>query len=84
MGLAWTALGGSTLYVEAASVERGEGKGSLRSTGAGGARLLVSLATRPGHAAARAARGPPTPLPHHPPPPLRPPPPPPMQANWGR
>ena len=34
MGLAWTALGGSTLYVEAASVEKGEGKGSLKSTGA--------------------------------------------------
>lgn len=33
MGLAWTALGGSTLYVEAASVERGEGKGSLKATG---------------------------------------------------
>ncbi|EFN59870.1 hypothetical protein CHLNCDRAFT_33715 [Chlorella variabilis] len=33
MGLAWTALGGSTLYVEAARVERGEGKGSLKTTG---------------------------------------------------
>lgn len=33
MGLAWTALGGSTLYVEAASVEKGEGKGSLKATG---------------------------------------------------
>eukprot|EP00887_Chlorella_sp_A99_P003851 scaffold11.g3851.t1 len=33
MGLAWTAMGGSTLYVEAASVEKGEGKGSLRTTG---------------------------------------------------
>lgn len=34
MGLAWTALGGSTLYVEAASIEKGEGKGGLRTTGA--------------------------------------------------
>ena len=33
MGLAWTAMGGSSLYVEAASVERGEGKGGLRTTG---------------------------------------------------
>ncbi|CAL5228054.1 g11119 [Coccomyxa viridis] len=33
MGLAWTAMGGSTLYVEAARVEAGEGKGSLRTTG---------------------------------------------------
>ncbi|KAK2078600.1 hypothetical protein QBZ16_003440 [Prototheca wickerhamii] len=33
MGLAWTAMGGSSLYIEAAAVERGEGKGSLRSTG---------------------------------------------------
>lgn len=32
-GLAWTPLGGATLYVEAASVEKGEGKGSLRTTG---------------------------------------------------
>jgi Lon-like ATP-dependent protease len=32
-GLAWTPLGGATLYVEAASVEKGEGKGGLRATG---------------------------------------------------
>ena len=32
-GLAWTPLGGATLYVEAASVEKGEGKGNLRATG---------------------------------------------------
>jgi Lon-like ATP-dependent protease len=32
-GLAWTPLGGATLYVEAADVEKGEGKGSLRTTG---------------------------------------------------
>lgn len=33
MGLAWTPMGGATLYVEAASVEKGEGKGSLKVTG---------------------------------------------------
>jgi len=33
MGLAWTALGGSTLYIETAQVEQGEGKGSLVLTG---------------------------------------------------
>ena len=33
MGLAWTSMGGNTLYVEAAGVERAEGKGSLRTTG---------------------------------------------------
>lgn len=33
MGLAWTAMGGSTLYIEAASAEKGEGKGSLKVTG---------------------------------------------------
>merc|ERR1739848_568415 len=33
MGLAWTSMGGSTLYVEASVVERGEGKGSLATTG---------------------------------------------------
>lgn len=33
MGLAWTAMGGSTLYVETALVEQGEGKGSLLLTG---------------------------------------------------
>ena len=32
-GLAWTASGGATLYIEAASVEKGEGKGNLRATG---------------------------------------------------
>jgi len=32
-GLAWTALGGSTLYVEACVSERGPGKGALRCTG---------------------------------------------------
>ena len=43
MGLAWTALGGSTLYVEAASVERGEGKGSLKTTGGEGAAAHACL-----------------------------------------
>ncbi|XP_024392421.1 lon protease homolog 1, mitochondrial [Physcomitrium patens] len=33
MGLAWTAMGGSTLYVETSLVEQGEGKGTLQMTG---------------------------------------------------
>ncbi|CAD6216557.1 unnamed protein product [Miscanthus lutarioriparius] len=33
MGLAWTAMGGSTLYIETAKVEEGEGKGALVLTG---------------------------------------------------
>jgi ATP-dependent Lon protease len=33
MGLAWTSLGGNALYIEAAVVEKGEGKGGLRTTG---------------------------------------------------
>ncbi|CAA7398380.1 unnamed protein product [Spirodela intermedia] len=33
MGLAWTAMGGSTLYIETTLVEQGEGKGSLHLTG---------------------------------------------------
>lgn len=33
MGLAWTAMGGNSLYVEAASISRSEGKGSIRCTG---------------------------------------------------
>ena len=33
MGLAWSSQGGNSLYIEAASVERSEGKGSLKSTG---------------------------------------------------
>ncbi|KAK9806741.1 hypothetical protein WJX72_001031 [[Myrmecia] bisecta] len=33
MGLAWTAMGGSCLYVEAASVESGEKKSGMRMTG---------------------------------------------------
>lgn len=33
MGLAWTSMGGDTLYIEAAVVEQGEGKGALRATG---------------------------------------------------
>ena len=32
-GLAWTSSGGATLYIEAASIEKGEGKGSLKATG---------------------------------------------------
>ncbi|XVE89564.1 hypothetical protein DITRI_Ditri20bG0006100 [Diplodiscus trichospermus] len=33
MGLAWTAMGGSTLYIETTQVEQGEGKGALLLTG---------------------------------------------------
>ncbi|WOH00474.1 hypothetical protein DCAR_0519837 [Daucus carota subsp. sativus] len=33
MGLAWTSMGGSTLYVETTHVEEGEGKGALQLTG---------------------------------------------------
>ncbi|XP_077217774.1 lon protease homolog, mitochondrial-like isoform X2 [Tasmannia lanceolata] len=33
MGLAWTAMGGSTLYIETTQVEQGEGKGALNMTG---------------------------------------------------
>ncbi|KAJ0700325.1 putative endopeptidase La [Helianthus annuus] len=33
MGLAWTTMGGSTLYIETTQVEQGEGKGSLHLTG---------------------------------------------------
>lgn len=33
MGLAWTAMGGSTLYIETTQVEQGEGKGALVLTG---------------------------------------------------
>ncbi|KAJ7973273.1 Lon protease-like, mitochondrial [Quillaja saponaria] len=33
MGLAWTAMGGSTLYIETTHVEQGEGKAALHITG---------------------------------------------------
>ncbi|KAF7013905.1 unnamed protein product [Triticum aestivum] len=33
MGLAWTSMGGSTLYIETTKVEEGEGKGALVMTG---------------------------------------------------
>ncbi|KAL9248245.1 hypothetical protein vseg_021589 [Gypsophila vaccaria] len=33
MGLAWTAMGGSTLYIETTQIEQGEGKGGLNLTG---------------------------------------------------
>lgn len=33
MGLAWTSMGGSTLYIETTHVEQGEGKGGLQLTG---------------------------------------------------
>lgn len=34
MGLAWTSMGGATLYVEAAKVNEGADKGHLKTTGA--------------------------------------------------
>ncbi|KAH9319651.1 hypothetical protein KI387_021420, partial [Taxus chinensis] len=33
MGLAWTAMGGSTLYIETTCIEQGDGKGGLQLTG---------------------------------------------------
>ncbi|KAJ6359640.1 hypothetical protein OIU77_003780 [Salix suchowensis] len=33
MGLAWTAMGGSTLYIETTQIEQGDGKGALNLTG---------------------------------------------------
>lgn len=33
MGLAWTSMGGSTLYIETTKVEQGDGKGALNLTG---------------------------------------------------
>ncbi|KAI5064203.1 hypothetical protein GOP47_0020873 [Adiantum capillus-veneris] len=33
MGLAWTAMGGSTLYVETTKIDEGDGKGALQLTG---------------------------------------------------
>lgn len=33
MGLAWTAMGGSTLYIETTQIEQGDGKGALHLTG---------------------------------------------------
>ena len=33
MGLAWTSMGGNALYIEAAMVESGDGKGGIRTTG---------------------------------------------------
>lgn len=33
MGLAYTSLGGSSLYIEAVAVEKGRNKGSLKTTG---------------------------------------------------
>ncbi|KAJ7562500.1 hypothetical protein O6H91_03G071600 [Diphasiastrum complanatum] len=33
MGLAWTAMGGSTLYIETSLIDQGDGKGALQLTG---------------------------------------------------
>jgi Lon-like ATP-dependent protease len=32
-GLAWTAMGGSTLYIECTAIDSGDGKGALKTTG---------------------------------------------------
>ncbi|XP_019092470.1 PREDICTED: lon protease homolog 4, chloroplastic/mitochondrial-like [Camelina sativa] len=42
MGLAWTSMGGSTLYIETTFVEEGEGKGGLHITGQLGAVMKES------------------------------------------
>ena len=33
MGLAWTSMGGATLYIEAARVHESEAKGAMTTTG---------------------------------------------------
>lgn len=52
MGLAWTAMGGSTLYIETTQVEEGEGKGSLNATGQLGD--VMKESTQIAHTVARA------------------------------
>ncbi|KAH0994942.1 hypothetical protein GBA52_018806 [Prunus armeniaca] len=52
MGLAWTAMGGSTLYIETTQVEEGEGKGSLNVTGQLGD--VMKESTQIAHTVARA------------------------------
>ncbi|CAK0771468.1 hypothetical protein CVIRNUC_003863 [Coccomyxa viridis] len=56
MGLAWTAMGGSTLYVEAARIETGEGKGVLRTTGQLGEVMKESASIAHTFARTQAAR----------------------------
>lgn len=52
MGLAWTAMGGSTLYIETTQVEEGEGKGALHATGQLGD--VMKESTQIAHTVARA------------------------------
>ncbi|XP_059648424.1 lon protease homolog 1, mitochondrial-like [Cornus florida] len=52
MGLAWTAMGGSTLYIETALVEEAEGKGALHLTGQLGD--VMKESAQIGHTVARA------------------------------
>jgi Lon protease (S16) C-terminal proteolytic domain len=47
MGLAWTSLGGNALYIEAAIVEKGEGKGGLRTTGQAPRPISLASLKRP-------------------------------------
>ncbi|XP_004302240.1 PREDICTED: lon protease homolog 1, mitochondrial [Fragaria vesca subsp. vesca] len=52
MGLAWTAMGGSTLYIETTQVEELEGKGALHATGQLGD--VMKESTQIAHTVARA------------------------------
>ncbi|XP_050104343.1 lon protease homolog, mitochondrial-like isoform X3 [Malus sylvestris] len=52
MGLAWTAMGGSTLYIETTQIEEKEGKGSLHVTGQLGD--VMKESTQIAHTVARA------------------------------
>ncbi|XP_072954329.1 lon protease homolog, mitochondrial-like [Typha angustifolia] len=52
MGLAWTALGGSTLYIETTQIEQGDGKGALHLTGQLGD--VMKESAQIAHTAARA------------------------------
>ncbi|KAM1877883.1 hypothetical protein ACFX14_039933 [Malus domestica] len=52
MGLAWTAMGGCTLYIETTQIEEAEGKGSLHVTGQLGG--VMKESTQIAHTVARA------------------------------
>ncbi|XP_039022307.1 lon protease homolog 1, mitochondrial-like [Hibiscus syriacus] len=52
MGLAWTSMGGSTLYIETTVIEQGEGKGALHLTGQLGD--VMKESAQIGHTLARA------------------------------
>ena len=59
MGLAWTSMGGNALYIEAAMVEAGDGKGGIRTTGARcGGRRLPGGRSVSGHPCSEHARTP--------------------------